>query len=254
MITSRKNAIEWFDSLNVAYWYLYPGKDTNSGNWIRKSSDSEAATPADAIRELEQTFQWLDSGAFTLVATDTAKNTPKGKYMMQVNFSRLENANAGYNNNQATVVQGIPESDVEKRIAAAVQAAMDKIEMQRLKEELSELRKENKELNDSNGFTRLAGIAADLLPTVLPHIMGGKVPLAQVAGLNAVPQTTLPMDNETVETIEAENLTAEEMQRLGNIVETLSQIDPTGWLNKLETLTAAIKKNPALLDMALKFC
>lgn len=247
MITSRKNALEWFEALNVAYWYLYPGKDTNSGNWVKKSSDSEAATPADAMRELEQTFHWIDSGLYTIVATDTAKNTPKGKFIMQVNLSRLEQTGQQQGSGQQ-VIQGIPEDQVEKRIAAAVDAAMQKLEMKKLQAEVEQLRKENKELEDNSPFAKLAGIAVDLAPSILPHILGVKAPVAQVAGLNAIPPADHVQQAEVVDEVPAEVLTDME-NRVNAIIETLSSIDPTGWLDKLEMLASKVKANPNLLTM-----
>lgn len=244
MIEGRKNVIEWFVKHNLPYWSLYKGKDTSGGNWVDKSSDSETATNSDARRELEQIMSRIHSGSFTLVVSPTPANTSKGKFITEINLSSLEVK-------ETPQVSGVVsnENDIEKRIAAAVDAAMAKVEMDRLKLKVVELEKENKELNENNGFTRLAGIAADLAPTLLPHILGNRVPVAAVAGLNAIPEnTTIMNDQET-----GEDMTADELERLSKVIQVLSSIDPIGWLDKLEKLTAGIEKNPALLDMALKF-
>lgn len=241
MIEGRKNILAWFENTGFPYWFIYPGKATDGGNWTAKSSDSETATPGTALMELERTLHLLAGGAFTLVSCNVPKAVPKGMYKVEIRLSALEGQQQAPQA-IAPTISGIPEDQVEKRIQAAVDAAMTRVKLETLEAENKELKKEIAAVDAANPWNRIGTILADIAPAVLPSIIGGQpAPLAQVAGLHAS-EAPAAMEGET-------DYTPEAQKKLENIIAIFSEIDPEGWLDKLEVLAMKLKQKPSLLNM-----
>lgn len=248
MIEGRKNILAWFESTGFAYWFIYPGKATDGGNWTAKSSESETATPGTALHELERTLQLLSGGAFTLVSCSVPKAVPKGMYKVEIRLSALEGQQQAAQA-IAPTISGVPEDQVEKRIQQAVEAAMTRVKMEQLEQENKELKAELSEHEKTNPWNRIGNIIADIAPAVLPTIVGSNAaPVAKVAGLHAVEPQAAVTPAPGAEAAAAETITADQ-QKLENVIAIFSSIDPDGWLDKLETIAKKVQQKPSLLNM-----
>lgn len=233
MIYGKKNVLQWFDSTNMQYWTLYPLGKTESGNPTMKSDESENATHLSALEDLRNRINWIN-GRYTIVASAVPKNISKGTYREDFQTSITDEEIIKPPSGTISIGNIPATEDIEKRISERVDAALQKMENESLKEKIKELEKENKSLQDNSPLNKIAGVISPFAPQIISSLFPGTGSLPKVAGLPV---------NEEVD---------EDQQRLENVVSILSEID-NDWLQKLEKLAFKVKANPSLWNMVNTF-
>jgi len=235
MIYGKKNILAWFESTKFPYWTIYHQGNTTSGNFVAKSDESETATAAAALEDLTHRIGWLN-GKYTIVASGVPKNVSKGTFREDFSISMSEENQTTQQLAPVQQISGIAPDEMEKRIAAAVDAAMTKKELADLKVLVKEQEKEIKTLTDNGPMATIAGLAKEYAPVVIPHLFPAAGATAKVAGLPADEQED---DNQ-------------DQARLVNIVNIMESIDPD-WLVKLEKLAFKLQANPSMWGMVQTF-
>jgi hypothetical protein len=246
MIEGRQNVLAWFENTGFTYWLIYPGKNTDGGNWTAKSGESESQTPGDSLRELQRTMQLLSGGSFTIVASQVPKNVAKGAYKVEFRISVFDSQPQPAA--QAPAVAGIGADEIQQRIADGIAKAMTEHRLKLLEAENAALKKELAEHDTNDPWHRVGTIVADYGPQLIPLLTGTATqPMAKVAGLQAQPaqviQTTEPTTDENNEVDPAAQ------EKLERVISIFSEIDPEGWLDKLEQLALKLQAKPSLLNM-----
>lgn len=238
MIYGKKNILAWFESTKFPYWTIYQQGKTDSGNFVAKSDESETATARAALEDLTHRIGWLN-GKYTIVASGVPKNVSKGTFREDFSISMTEENQATQQPAPVHHISGIAPDEMEKRIAAAVDAAMTKKELADLKVLVKEQEKEIKTLTDNGPMATIAGLAKEYAPVVIPHLFPAAGATAKVAGLQADQPDQVEDGNE-------------DQARLVNIVNIMESIDPD-WLVKLEKLAFKLQANPSMWGMVQTF-
>jgi len=247
MIQGKKNILDWFetDCKDCRYWILFDFHKTDSGNYRSRSSDDENATNKSAYDELARTLGRISNGRYTLVALAKGGNIPaKGKFQEDIELSYMD----GTNNMPSMIGGVIPDGyikadDVDAQIKKALRNYQQEQELTAMKQRLTELEKENKELTKAvdDPINKIIAIAGPYLPKILG------MEAAAVAGL---PQGTMQPAQPTEEDVM--ELPVDVQERLGKVVETFMEATPE-WLEILEKMAAKVKANPSVLSTIKMF-
>lgn len=245
MIEGRNKILAWFESTAMPAFTICHLNGTASGNWVYKNPWTESTTNAQALADLKK---WLDittSGKFTIVAADTNERIPaKGAWREDISLSAFEDKPGSA---QAVSIGGIPDGyvkmeDVTKMVKDSLDAYKKDQELEASKKRIAELEQENKELNANDPWTRIAGVAADLLPHIMPNLK------AQVAG---IPPAMPPVPEPATED-DAVELTEEEETRLGNALAVFREVDPD-WIGTLEKMANKARTTPGIINTLKAF-
>lgn len=248
MITGKKNIEAWFGSTKKPYWFLYEYNKIDSGKRKGSSSDIEGATHADAAAELAQALNRIGYGKYSLVATDKPGNLPTRGFLHEdFEISAFESNGTP---NMPTV-SGIPDGymskeSVQELIQKEIQRHKAETELEALRKENTQLKKDLRVAEQQDGLSRLAGIAADLYP----HFKDRLVPAA-VAG---IPPELHPKNNPMpTDQIEVMEVTPEQQERLSIAVGAFAEAAPDEWLEILEKMAAKVRTNPAIINTLKAF-
>ena len=259
MIEGRQNITRWFESTGYPYWLMFHQGKTDSGNWIAKSSEQESATASTALDELQKQISLQSTGRFTLVATEKVGYISKGTYRTDFAISFSDNQPQAA---AMPTIGGIPENyiskdDVGAQIKAALSSYKAEVELEALKLRVKELEQENKEFQANDPFTKIAGIAAEYLPALMPQILGA-APAMAGTGTFTPPQTKIyshPIESEmdATATEQERDLSPDEAERLSRVITVFADKAGDEWLAILEAMAKKIEANPSLLQTLKMF-
>ena len=253
MISGKKNISDWFASTKKPYWFLYEYNKVDSGKRKGSSSEAEGASHSDAVNDLNIALSRISYGKYTLVATEKPGNLPTRGFLHEdFEISPFESSNT--QNSQSPSIGAIPDGyvkseTVDQMISKALADYQNKTELERLKKENDQLKKDLRTAETQDGFSRLAGIAADLFPMykdkLIPAMAGiGNIP-------EPLPAKQEPMTNTTQD--EVVDLTPEQNERLSLAIGAFVEAAPTEWLEILEKMAAKVRNNPGVLGTLKTF-
>ena len=260
MISGRRKITDWFEAKpDFPYWALYYRSNKASGQPIARMREQEEVTKNEGIQELEKHLNLLSRGTYSLTAMPGAKI--KGRGSETVDFE-ITDGIAGYDGSTpqpaAPVVQGFTKEDVAAAVATEMAKYKAEVELENLKKELAELKRENKELQDSHEdpWGKIAGVVAPHLPGLLGLQQAGvagvpELPVPAPSSIHHQSTTNMPTNENAGSTIQTDTevkLSEADQNRLGEILGGFAEIDPD-WMNTLDRMVKKGKANPSLISL-----
>lgn len=241
MIEGRQKILSWFEGTGMPYFTICHLNGTASGNWCYKSTQGEGVTNAQALADLKKWLDITSSGKYTIVAADTNDRIPaKGAWREDISLNSFDTQPAAAVASIGSIPDGyVKQETVTEQINNALEKYKRDQELEAIRKENAELKRENKELNANDPWTKIAGIFTELAPHFMPGIK------AQIAGVPAAD----PVNTSTDEIVE---LTDEENDRLGIALATFREVDPD-WIGTLEKMAAKAKTNPGIINTLKAF-
>lgn len=165
MVRGTNELIKWIEFQKAGYWKIYPG-GTSRNTYLAESGDQDSISIDQSIERLRYALGILSQGRYTVVCKAKASDTKAFAETAYEHDGVPASSNMNANMTQGSISGLLDEAAVDKRIAAALEAQANKLELDRLQKELAEAQKEIKELN-GNG----AAAAWDrIIQRIEPHI------------------------------------------------------------------------------------
>lgn len=261
MIYGKQNIKQWFEMQGKPYFSIFRKGATESGNFVFTNRDKENEDITSATVFLDRCLSLLGSGDFFIFCNKDQSASSKGRSETFFSISLNEAGPVTLQQNTQPAINGFDAMANHERIAAEAdkiatkkfEDLMTQYELKKAKEQIAELQRDNKELQQ-----KVSEPWNKVIETVHPYI--GSI-VEQMGFKRApLPISGIEHDNhvdEHTETIAAPQMSQDEQQRMNETVhsfcEALHAQYPDTWLTIIEKLTSTIKRDPAKIDMALKF-
>jgi hypothetical protein len=230
MIGNVENVIKWLQVNDLNYWRV----KVKEGDNATVFETTEGKTFDDNVSNFRRVMD-LSQGNRYFITANSLKAQSKGNYFEE--FKNLETQTSAIGSTQQQVSVGVAPEEVDRRVADAVERAMDKLEMKRIKEENAELQKIVREAD--NTMSRIMKKVEPYIGTVVGSLVGKFIPQAPqlgIAGIEDIDQ----VEDETVQTMRASSQNEPEMQnqqaRLQTALEKWSKADPD-FIDIIETVS-----------------
>jgi len=226
MIGNVENVIKWLHVNDLNYWRV----KVKEGDNATVFETTEGKTFDDNVSNFRRVMD-LSQGNRYFITANSLKAQSKGNYFEE--FKNLETQTSAIGANQQSQMSiGVAPEEVDRRVTDAVERAMDKLEMKRIKEENSELQKTIREHDTM--MNRVIKQTEPFIGTMLGSLVKKFIPDAPqlgIAGIDDIDQ----VDNET-ETQTAEPEMQNQQIRLQNALERWSKADPD-FIDIIETVS-----------------
>ena len=223
MIGNVENVIKWLQVNDLNYWRV----KVKEGDNATVFETTEGKTFDDNVSNFRRVMD-LSQGNRYFITANSLKAQSKGNYFEE--FKNLETQTSAIGSNQQSQMSiGVAPEEVDRRVSDAVERAMDKLEMKRIKEENAELQKIVREAD--NTMSRIMKKVEPYIGTVVGSLVGKFIPQAPQLGIAGIDEV-----EQEHETQNAKPETGNDQQtRLQNALERWSKADPD-FIDIIETV------------------
>ena len=219
MIRGKENLIEWVKSTpNVKQIQIR----TSPGADAFQFQSEEGENKKTMEDRLSRTLEYLEPGKYYIEMSDgnSRRNWYRDYFVLEANIG------------------GVPSDEVDRRIAAALDAQKKEFRIAELESKVKEYEEELEERESP--LQSAIGRVAPYLPAILERFFGRPGMQVGVAGTSQPIRVPAPEPN------------TDDNSRILRIAERLAAIEPD-YLNLLEKLCDKLEDNPALLGMIKQF-
>lgn len=231
MIRGKENLIEWVKSTpNVKQIQIR----TSPGADAFQFQSEEGENKKTMEDRLSRTLEYLEPGKYYIEMSDgnSRRNWYRDYFVLEDDASAVSFQPGAVN------IGGVPSDEVDRRIAAALDAQKKEFRIAELESKVKEYEEELEERESP--LQSAIGRVAPYLPAILERFFGRPGMQVGVAGTSQPIRVPVPESN------------TDDNSRILRIAERLAAIEPD-YLNLLEKLCDKLEENPALLGMIKQF-
>jgi hypothetical protein len=234
MISNVEKVVDFLQRNNLEYWKVRV-KDADNYNVFESDDEKPFEINVKRFRDVMD----ISTGNRYFLYAAPKKGTARGNFYEE--FQNLQNNLQSASMQQIASVTGITDDEVQKRIEAAISGFKTQMEIENLRKENSDLKKELNATNTTQNriLSKIEPYIGTLISAILPKFLGTKE--IAIAGLleNEEPNIN---DNENSETME---------QKLLNALQKWQDAD-VDYIKIIEKCAQMATENDPMYDMAKK--